>query len=174
MWLRRKEEEEPREKAGPAAAEAERAAGQEAIPSQRLADLEAARGATSIGKSVLIKGQVASKEDLFFDGEIEGTLELPGHRLSVGTSGKLQANIKAREIVVAGTIRGNVEAADKLTIRKNANLVGDIRAGSIAIEDGAYFKGSIDIIRPPAVSAAPVARPPSPPSPNAAAKANAG
>ncbi len=106
------------------------------------------RGPAIIGKSVMIKGQIFSREDLTIDGEIEGSVELHEHRLTVGPHGKLQAGVKAREIVVLGSVHGNVEASDKIDIRKDARLVGDIKTARIVIEDGAYFKGSIDITRP--------------------------
>src|SRR5229473_6605340 len=106
------------------------------------------RGPAVIGKSVMIKGQIFSREDLTIDGEIDGSVELQEHGLTVGPHGKLQAGVKAREIIVLGTIHGNVDAADKIDIRKDAKLVGDIKAARIVIEDGAYFKGSIDIVRP--------------------------
>jgi len=96
----------------------------------------------------MIKGQIFSREDLTIDGEIDGSVELHEHRLTVGPNGKLQAGVKAREVVVLGTIHGNVEASDKIDIRKDAKLVGDIKTARIVIEDGAYFKGSIDIVRP--------------------------
>jgi len=95
----------------------------------------------------MIKGQIFSREDLTIDGEVDGSVELQEHRLTVGPHGKLQAGVKAREIVVLGTIHGNVEASDKIDIRKDAKLVGDIKTARIVIEDGAYFKGSIDIAR---------------------------
>ena len=106
------------------------------------------RGPAVIGKSVMIKGQIFSREDLTIDGEVEGSVELHEHRLTVGPHGKLQAGVKAREIVVLGSVHGNVEASDKIDIRKDARLVGDIKTARIVIEDGAYFKGSIDITRP--------------------------
>ena len=106
------------------------------------------RGPAVIGKSVMIKGQIFSREDLTIDGEIDGSVELQEHRLTVGPHGKLQAGVKAREIIVLGAIHGNVEASDKIDIRKDAKLVGDIKTARIVIEDGAYFKGSIDIVRP--------------------------
>ncbi len=102
----------------------------------------------TIGKAVMVKGQIYSREDLVIDGEVEGTVELQEHRLTVGPNGKVQASVKAREIIVLGTIHGNVDAADKIDIRKDAKLVGDIKAARIVIEDGAYFKGSIDIVKP--------------------------
>jgi cytoskeletal protein CcmA (bactofilin family) len=113
----------------------------------KTAEYEPNRGAASIGKSVTIKGQIFSREDLIVDGEIEGAIELNEHRLTVGPNGRVRAGIKAREIVVLGTIDGNVEALDKIDIRKDAKLVGDIKTARIIIEDGAYFKGSIDIVK---------------------------
>jgi len=120
------------------------------------------RGGSSatIGKAVKIVGQIHSKEDLYVDGDLEGTVEALEHKLTIGPNGTLHAGIKAREVVILGTIQGNVEATDKIEIRKDAKLVGDIRTARIVIEDGAYFKGSIDIIKPePAkVSAQPKAQ----------------
>src|SRR5713226_536488 len=113
----------------------------------KTSDYEPSRGAASIGKSVTIKGQIFSREDLIVDGEIEGAIELSDHRLTVGPSGRVRAGIKAREIVVLGTVDGKVEALDKIDIRKDAKLVGDIKTARIIIEDGAYFKGRT---RPPA------------------------
>ncbi len=112
-----------------------------------------------LGKSVIVKGQIFSREDLTIDGEVEGTVELQEHRLTVGPNGKVLASVKAREIVVLGTIHGNVETTDKIDIRKEAKLVGDIKTARIVIEDGAYFKGNIDIVR------AEVPRPVAPPAP---------
>jgi len=105
-------------------------------------------GSASIGKAVKVVGQIYSKEDLYVDGEIEGTVEALEHKLTIGPNGVVHAGVKAREVVALGTIQGNVEAHDKLEIRKDAKLVGDIRTARIIIEDGAYFKGSIDIMRP--------------------------
>jgi cytoskeletal protein CcmA (bactofilin family) len=121
---------------------------------------EMTRVAATIGKSVAITGQIASREDLFIDGEVEGTIELPEHKLTVGQHGKVKASIRAREVVIAGFVQGNVEAADRVDIRKEARLVGDIRTSRIVIEDGAVFKGSIDIVKPepkPVVKATPAA-----------------
>ena len=115
-------------------------------------------GSAVLGKSVNVKGQMYSREDLTIDGEVEGTVELQEHRLTVGPNGKVLASVKAREIVVYGTIHGNVETTDKLEIRKDAKLVGDIKTARIVIEDGAFFKGNIDIVR--AVEARPAAAPP--------------
>jgi cytoskeletal protein CcmA (bactofilin family) len=105
-------------------------------------------GSATIGKAVKIVGQIYSKEDLYVDGDLEGTVEALEHKLTIGPNGTVHAGVKAREVVALGTIQGNVEAAEKIEIRKDAKLVGDIRTARIVIEDGAYFKGSIDIIKP--------------------------
>jgi cytoskeletal protein CcmA (bactofilin family) len=122
-----------------------------------------------LGKSVIVKGQIYSREDLTIDGEVEGTVELQEHRLTVGPNGKVRAAIKARELVVLGTIHGDVETTDKIDIRKEAKLVGDIKTARIVIEDGAYFKGNIDIVR--AEAARPVAAPAPKPAASAATTA---
>ncbi len=108
---------------------------------------------------MVIKGQIFGREDVYVDGEVEGTIELLEHRLTIGAHGKVHAGIKAREVVIVGTVHGNIEATDKIDIRKDAKLVGDIRTARIVIEDGAYFKGSIDIQKPEVsrVPAAPAA-----------------
>jgi cytoskeletal protein CcmA (bactofilin family) len=157
MWNKRKEEEyPPKSPATPAAApnsqiKENAPMSTNPVPSHHTTD---SRGPASIGKSVMIKGQIFSREDLTIDGEIDGSVELHEHRLTVGPNGKLQAGVKAREVVVLGTIHGNVEASDKIDIRKDAKLVGDIKTARIVIEDGAFFKGSIDIARPEAPKAA--------------------
>src|SRR5438552_4416059 len=97
-----------------------------------------------LGKSVIVKGQIFSREDLTIDGEVEGMVELQEHRLTIGPNGKVVATIKAREVVVLGTVHGNVETRDKIEIRKDAKVVGDIRTARIVIEDGAYFKCTVD------------------------------
>ena len=101
---------------------------------------------STIGSSVIIKREIHTKEELVVDGELEGTLDSTD-RLTVGTSGKVRAQVKAREVTVRGTVKGNVHASDRITIHKDANLVGDVKTAGIVIEDGAYFKGSIDNLR---------------------------
>jgi cytoskeletal protein CcmA (bactofilin family) len=95
-----------------------------------------------LGGHVLVKGEILCLDDLTIDGEVEGKVELPEHRLTVGVSGKVLAEVKAREIVVFGTIHGNVET-DKIDIRKDAKLLGDIKTAWIVIEYGALVKGNI-------------------------------
>jgi cytoskeletal protein CcmA (bactofilin family) len=102
---------------------------------------------TVFGRSMKIIGEVSSDEELQLDGELEGKLTLK-NRLTLGPSSNVKANIKASEVVVFGTVHGNVEAEDRITLRTGANLVGDIKTAGIVIEDGAYFKGGIDISRP--------------------------
>jgi len=111
----------------------------------------------TIGKAVKVVGQIFSREDLFVDGEVEGTVEALEHKLTVGPNGSVKAAIKAREVVALGSVQGNVEATEKIEIRKDAKLVGDIRTARIIIEDGAYFKGSIDIVKPEPAKGKPAA-----------------
>jgi cytoskeletal protein CcmA (bactofilin family) len=101
-----------------------------------------------------IIGEVSSDEELQLDGDLEGKLTLK-NRLTVGPGSNVKANIKATEVVVFGTVHGNVEAENRITLRTGANLVGDIKTAGIVIEDGAYFKGGIDISRPENGKAAP-------------------
>ncbi len=103
------------------------------------------RNTATIGKAVKIVGQIFTKEDLYVDGDVEGTIESQDNKVTIGPNGRVQAGIKAREVVILGQVKGNVEAADKVDIRKDARLEGDIVSARISIEDGALFKGSIDI-----------------------------
>lgn len=105
-------------------------------------------GVAHIGKSVMVKGEISSSEDLFVDGEVRGAIELKDHSLTVGPNGRVDANVNAREIVVQGTLNGNVHASEKIEIRKTGSILGDLSTARIIIEDGAYFKGSIDILKP--------------------------
>ena len=172
MWSKRKEDEiPPLRPAAPAtpaaAAENKRESNVMSSPSRNF-DPEpriAAAGSATLGKNVTVKGQIFSREDLTIDGEVEGTVECHEHRLTIGPNGRVHAGLKAREIVIYGSIQGNVDAAEKIDIKKEAKLVGDIKTSRIMIEDGAYFKGSIDITK----AAAQPQRPQS-----AAAPANAG
>jgi cytoskeletal protein CcmA (bactofilin family) len=168
MWNRRKEEESVPVKPASApptpSALAKEGIPMSTLPSRTSSEphFESSRGGNAVlGKSVIVKGQIFSREDLTIDGEVEGTVELQEHRLTVGPNGRVTASIKAREIVVLGTIHGNVETTDKIDIRKEAKLVGDIKTARIVIEDGAYFKGNIDIVRAevPRPAAAPAPKP---------------
>jgi cytoskeletal protein CcmA (bactofilin family) len=153
MWNRKKDDEYPPKSANtpaPSPAQPSKEVAQQPMSSMpaRNYDSASSGGSATIGKAVMVKGQIFSREDLVIDGEVEGTVEAHDHRVTVGPNGKVHAGVKAREIVVLGTIHGNVEATDKIDIRKDAKLVGDIKTSRIVIEDGAYFKGSIDITKP--------------------------
>lgn len=115
-------------------------------PPARMAQPEQRTGAT-IGKAVKIIGDVFSGEDLYIDGEVQGSLEAKNARLTIGPNGKAKSDVRAREVVIHGQVHGNVEAFQKITIRKEGSLVGNIKTAGIVIDDDAYFKGSIDIVR---------------------------
>lgn len=142
MWNKKAEEDpRPRHANDPAPVMVE------PVPSRPA--VEPSRHVAVLGKSVVVKGQIFSQEDLTIDGEVAGTVQAEGHRLTIGPNGKLQADgVKAREVVVMGKMNGSVEATEKVYIRKDAQLVGDVQTAGIVIEDGAYFKGGIDIRKP--------------------------
>src|ERR1700737_3328725 len=102
----------------------------------------------TIGKSLIVKGELSGSESLYIDGKVEGAINLPGNRVTVGRNGQVAANIVAREIVVLGKVRGNINASDRVDIRSEGSLTGDVIAQRISIEDGAFFKGGIDIRKP--------------------------
>ena len=102
----------------------------------------------TIGKSLVIKGEVTGSESLYIDGRVEGSINLAGNRVTVGRNGVVSANINAREIVVIGKVKGNLVASDRVDIRNEGSLTGDVVAQRISIEDGAFFKGGIDIRKP--------------------------
>jgi cytoskeletal protein CcmA (bactofilin family) len=104
-------------------------------------------GVTLVGETLRIQGTMTSKEEVVVHGELSGQLEL-NHRLTIGAKGKVEAGVKAKEVIIAGSVKGNVDAAERITLRSGANLVGDVKTAGIVIEDGAYFKGGIDITRP--------------------------
>jgi cytoskeletal protein CcmA (bactofilin family) len=102
----------------------------------------------TIGKSLVIKGEVSGSESLYIDGRVEGSINLPGNRVTVGRNGVVNANVNAREIVVIGKLKGNLTASDRVDIRNEGSLTGDVVAQRVSIEDGAFFKGGIDIRKP--------------------------
>ena len=114
----------------------------------------------TIGKGLYIKGEITGTESLFIDGKVEGSISLPGNRVTIGRNGQVAASVTAREIVILGKVRGNVSATDRVDIRAEGALTGDVAAARISIEDGAFFKGGIDIKKAdakPANGAAPEA-----------------
>jgi cytoskeletal protein CcmA (bactofilin family) len=100
----------------------------------------------AIGASMHIKGEIRLREELIVEGDVEGRVESES-LLTVGPNGKVRANIKAREVVIFGSVRGDVEVTGKIAIRDQGSLIGNIKSAGISIDDGAYFKGSIDITR---------------------------
>lgn len=175
MWNKRKDEEPPRSytpttpsPVAPSPIEVKK----ETMPVSSMPvpkhEPDVRGGPASIGKAVKVVGQIFSKEDLYVDGELEGTVEALEHKVTVGPNGTVKAGVKAREVVVLGAVHGNVESTEKMEIRKDAKLVGDVRTARIVIEDGAYFKGSIDIVKPEP-KPAPKAAQQAPPIVNAAA-----
>ena len=101
----------------------------------------------TIGRSIILKGELSANEDLLIEGEFEGTVNLQDHCLTVGGNGKVRAEIQARQVIVLGTVNGNINAREKIEVRRTGNVTGDLTSASISIEEGAYFKGSIDILR---------------------------
>jgi cytoskeletal protein CcmA (bactofilin family) len=127
-----------------------------AAPPAPAATMSAPKQSATIGPSMTIKGEIRAREELMVDGEVEGLLESQS-LLTVGPNGKVRGNIKAREVAIFGSVRGNVIVTEKIAIREQGSLIGDIKGAGISIDDGAYFKGSIDIVRPePKVTTKPV------------------
>jgi cytoskeletal protein CcmA (bactofilin family) len=112
-----------------------------------------------IGKSVVIKGELSGSEDLYIDGTVEGTIQLPGNSLVIGPNGHVHADVNAKGVVVQGKLEGNIRASDRAELRKSAVIAGDIVTQRIAIEDGAYFKGKVEIHKESVKPNSPVTRP---------------
>ena len=103
------------------------------------------RATARLGPSLHIKGEISGNEDLLLEGSVEGLVQLDERKLTVGATAKLTADIIAREVVVYGTVKGNLRAKDRIEIKKDGSVNGDLTTARIMIEDGAYFKGSIEI-----------------------------
>ena len=147
MWKRKEDEYTPTPEfsstgapmAAAPAPPAPRAA--EPVRSEPLRSVEVA----TIGKSVVVKGELSGSEDLVIDGEVEGSITLRGQTLTVGPNGRVRANIEARNVILHGRLDGDILASDRVDLRKSASLTGNISTARISIEDGAFFKGGIDI-----------------------------
>lgn len=100
-----------------------------------------------VGKSVVIKGELSGSEDLYIDGTVEGTIQLQGHNLVIGPNGRVHADVSAKGVVVQGRLEGNIRATDRAELQKAAVVLGDIVTQRVAIEDGAYLKGKVEIQR---------------------------
>jgi cytoskeletal protein CcmA (bactofilin family) len=101
----------------------------------------------NIGKSVVIKGELNGSEDLTIEGQVEGRIELKDHVLTIGPNGKIKAQVFAKSVIILGEVTGNVTASEKVDIRDNGSVDGDIAAPRVAIAEGAHFRGSIDMQR---------------------------
>ena len=112
------------------------------------------REVVNIGKSVIIKGELSGSEDLTIEGKVDGEIELRDHILTIGPNGKIKAQVFAKSVIVMGSVKGNITATDKINIRENGSVDGDINAPTIAISEGAQFRGSIDMQRQPVPQAA--------------------
>jgi cytoskeletal protein CcmA (bactofilin family) len=112
-----------------------------------------------IGKSVVIKGELSGSEDLYVDGTVEGTIQLQGNNLVVGPNGHVHAEVNAKVAIVQGKLEGNVRASDRVELRKSAVIVGDIVTQRIAMEEGAYLKGKVEIQRDAKPNSPPASKP---------------
>ena len=120
----------------------------EAAQHGESAALVGARGAARIGKSVVIKGDLTASEDLFIEGSVEGRIELKTNLLTIGPEGRINADIVAKSVIVQGQVVGNITATERVDIRDDGSLDGNLSAPRMSIADGAHFRGSIDMQRP--------------------------
>ncbi len=104
-------------------------------------------GAAVIGKSVQIRGEVKGSEDLLVDGQVEGTITLSESRLTIGPNAKVEAHVSAKDVVVLGTLNGNITATGRIELRQGSHLNGDISAARLSIEENAIFKGKVDLVQ---------------------------
>ena len=100
---------------------------------------------TLISKSVVIKGELSCSEDLYIGGQVEGTINPKGNRLTIGPNGRVKASVTARAVIVQGKLEGNIQASDRVDLKQSAVVMGDIATQRISIDEGAYFKGSVNI-----------------------------
>ena len=132
----------------------------------------ASGGFANIGKTILIKGEISGQEDVYVDGQIEGSVQLIGNSLTIGPNGKVHASVAAKNVTVGGSLEGNIQASERTEMRKSAVVNGDVQTRRIAIEEGAFFKGKLEILTDTkaasnvAAAAASATKPPSaPPEP---------
>src|SRR5262245_45327641 len=146
MWKR---DESVRPASGqPAAPQAPQAPASAGAPAPRAeASQNRERDNVNIGKSVVIKGELNGSEDLTIEGQVEGTIQLRDHVLTIGANGRIKAQVFAKAVVVLGEVVGNVTASEKVDIRDNGSVDGDIVSPRVAIAEGAHFRGSVDMQR---------------------------
>jgi cytoskeletal protein CcmA (bactofilin family) len=129
------------------------------------------KGPVNIGKSVVIKGELTGSEDLTIEGHVEGKIELRQNVLTIGPNGRIKAQVFAKSVVILGEVTGNVTASEKVDLRDNGSVDGDIASPRVAIAEGAHFRGSIDMQRAGAKSEAKADTKPAAPAANASAPA---
>jgi cytoskeletal protein CcmA (bactofilin family) len=143
MWKR----DEAVRPAQPAAPQPPAPAMGAAVPRTEATTHNIERDIVNIGKSVVIKGELNGSEDLTIEGQVEGTIQLKDHVLTIGPNGRIKAQVFAKSVIVLGEVTGNVTASDKVDIRDNGSVDGDIVAPRVAIAEGAHFRGSVDMQR---------------------------
>jgi cytoskeletal protein CcmA (bactofilin family) len=111
--------------------------------------MKPAEGSTVIGKSVVIRGELSGQEDLYIDGDVEGTVTLPESRLTIGPNAQVRADVNAKEIVIFGSLTGNISSSGRVDLRQSAVVKGDIRAGRLSIEESAVLTGRVELKNAP-------------------------
>ena len=106
----------------------------------------ASGGFANVGKTILIKGEISGQEDVYVDGQIEGSVQLLGNSLTIGPNGRVHASVAAKNVTVGGSLEGNIQASERTEMRKSAVVNGDVQTRRIAIEEGAFFKGKLEIL----------------------------
>jgi len=168
MWKRKEDEYIPPAEPTPSPSHTAAPAAPPRPPEPVRSEPSHSHEVATIGKSVVVKGELSGSEDLIVDGEVEGSITLRGQSLTVGPNGRVRANIEARNVIIHGRVDGNIHASDRVDLRKSATLSGDISTARISIEDGAFFKGGIDIQKPepgPKIEAKPQASATAAPTP---------
>jgi len=108
--------------------------------------MPATGGFAHIGKSINIKGELSGSEDIYVDGQVDGSIQISGNSLTIGPNGRVHANVSAKSVTVGGSLDGNILASERTELRKSAVVNGDVQTKRIAIEEGAYFKGKLEIL----------------------------
>ena len=158
MW-KRDESAKPAATPAPAPAPAMTPAHTPAVPSGGDYRPQNARDNVNIGKSVFIKGELSGSEDLTIEGNVEGRIELKENTLTIGPNGKIRAEVFAKQVIVLGEVTGNVTATEKVDIRDNGSVDGDVTSPRVAIAEGAHFRGAIDMQRASQPTSQPVSKP---------------
>jgi cytoskeletal protein CcmA (bactofilin family) len=147
MWKKREDEKPVNPAAGPIGSETGVAQPRSTTAPVSPSHVAFSGETAKIGKSVTIKGELSGGEDLYIDGEVQGKIDLQGQTLIVGPNGRVRANIAAKTVILHGKVDGNVHGAEKVELRSSAVLTGDVNAKRIAIEDGAFLKGKVELLR---------------------------